>query len=223
MAGSGLFSDQVPQRAHILAGQGKGREIRDLRDDVAETLAPLAALTVIEFTNPPAAAATAIRTSNATAVTAQIYTGAALNGSIGSGQLPPAGRNVTVTATDNSGAGGYTGSVTFLGTRLGAAQTETVAISDNATVAGTKIFDTVTRISVPAQPDTSGALSFGYGALLGLEKMPKSRAGLAKAVLEISSGAAVTTGVLSAVNGSYAPAAAPDGSRDYAVYYEYVL
>jgi hypothetical protein len=219
MSGSGLFSKQRPDVAHLSDG-----ELADLREDVKNTFAPMAAITVEEFTNPPAADTDAFKTSIATSTSAQSYSGAALNGVVGGAALSPP-RNVTVTASDSSAS--YAGSVTFTGVDInGKAISEAVAISNNATAVGAKAFAKVTKIDVPAQVDTSGALQFGFGVKMGLGKKIVSRAGLVGAVREIAVGAVVTNGTFVAAatglpNGTYAPNTAQDGVRDYAVYYEY--
>lgn len=218
--GSGLFGNANPAIPHLVKGPGglKG-EVFDLRGEIKEAFEPLAALTVDEFTNPVAASATAIKTAFATAITAQVFTGAALNGAVGATTMTPP-RNITVTAAAN--AGGYLGNATITGTFRGVAQTETIAITDSTTVAGVKMFDKVTSISIPIQPDALGSISVGTGVLLGLAKTPKARAGLATVIKEVVDAVVVTTGTLSATNSSYTPAAAPNGAHDYALYYEYV-
>ena len=209
-----MFASKGPIAPHLSKG-----ELQDLRDDVASVLAPMAAITVEEFTNPAAPSVNAIKLAFATAVTAQVFTGAALNGAVGHGVMSPA-RNVTVVAAAN--AGGYLGSATIKGTFRGLPQTEAIVITAAATTAGVKPFDTVTEVDIPIQPDALGSISIGFGLLLGLAADPKSRAGLVSAVQEIAVGVVVTTGVLSATNKTYTPAAAPDGVKDFCVYYEYV-
>jgi hypothetical protein len=53
--GSGMFSKQHAKAQHLLT-HGISGEVADLRRDVAATLAPQAAITVDEFTTPPAGA-----------------------------------------------------------------------------------------------------------------------------------------------------------------------
>lgn len=220
MSGSGLFSKQGPDVPHLSDG-----ELADLRSDVKKQLAPLAAFTVEEFTNPVAASANGIKTSVATSTSAQSYTGSALNGAVGGGVMSPP-RNVTVSATDSSAS--YAGSVTFTGVDInGHAITEAVAITNNATAVGAKAFAKVTKIDVPAQVDTSGALTFGFGVKMGLAKKIMARAGLAAFLLkEVYDGAVVTNGTVVGAatglpNGTYAGNTAPNGAHDYAIYYEY--
>jgi hypothetical protein len=223
--GSGLFSKMSYAFAHLVKpGPGVSGALHDLRSDVSKALKPLAALTVDEFTDAPVADTDAFRTAGATSTTAQNWTGSALNGVVGQAALAYA-RPVTVTTTDS--AGSYAGAVTVTGTDVtGKSQTDTITITNNTTTSSTKLFKTVTKLAVPAQLNTSGNLQVGFGAALGLSKPIVARAGRQAVVQEVSVGAVVTTGTFASAAsagpcGSYTPAAAPDGTRDYAVYYEY--
>lgn len=76
---------------------------------------------------------------------------------------PAVPRNVTATF-----AGSYDGGdITFVGTRLGQVQTETIVASAGSTVAGTKIFDTVTSASRSTTGATANTVSLGWGEKLG--------------------------------------------------------
>lgn len=225
MSGSGLFTNKKPQTPHLVApGPGVAGEVADLRSDVASALAPLATVTVEEFTNPVVADTDGIKTAIATVAAITTYSGAALNGAVGAGVMSPP-RNPTVTASDS--AGSYVGSVTFTGVDInGNAITEAVAISNNATAVGAKAFAKITSIGLVAQTDTAGSLQFGFGAKMGLAKKIKSRAGLATAIKEIAVGAVVTNGTFVAAatglpNGTYAPNTPQNSTNDYAIYYEY--
>lgn len=218
--GSGLYSKRNAVKPHIGAGAqhaGALGEISALRNDLKAESSALAGIVVEEFTNPPTADVDAIKLAFATSITAKVFTGALLDGVVGLATMSPP-RNATVTAAAN--VGGYTGNATIKGFFRGVAQTDTIAITDSATTAGTKPFDKVTEVDIPAQPDALGSISIGFGAVIGLEKNPKARAGFTTAIREIVDGAFVTTGTFSATNGTYAPATAPNGAHDYAVYYE---
>lgn len=218
--GSGLFSTRAavkPHTGNAAPHAGALGELGKLRGDLNGEMQALAGVVIEEFTDPAAASATAIKLAFATAVTAQVFTGAALDGAVGHSVMTPP-RNATVTAAAN--VGGYTGNATIKGTFRGLPQTDTIAITDSTTVAGVKPFDQITEVDIPAQPDALGSISVGFGARIGLTKNPKARAGLTAAIKEIVDGGAVTTGTLSATNGTYTPATAPNGTHDYAVYYE---
>lgn len=83
---------------------------------------------------------------------------------------PPCPRNLTVTA------GGTAGdvkaiSVTVTGKRRGKVITEAIGpftVNTTGTVAGAKIFDEVTSISIPAHDGTGATTAVGFGELLGL-------------------------------------------------------
>lgn len=225
--GSGLFSKEGPDKEHLLRGSGGlGPEIADLRGDVKTTLAPMAAITVEEFTNPAAAATDAIKLAVAVSTSASDYSGAALDGAVGGGTMSPP-RNVTVTTAGNTPADAPA-TATFTGVDIdGKAISETVNVPQTATTAvGAKAFAKVTRITMPVGQGTDATVAFGFGSLIGLTKTIKTRAGAANLIREVAVGSLVTNGVMAtaavgAPHGTYAPNSIPDGTRDYAIYYEY--
>jgi len=230
MAGAGLFSKKVPVKPHLVpsgASGGATAEIADLRDDIKKEFAPLAGLTEEEFTNPATADVDAIKTAFVSAVTAQVYTGAALNGVVGAAEMPYP-RNITIT----TGAGGTPADVpatlTVTGRDVnGAVMTETINISQVAgTAAGVKCFKKVTQLDLPAGQGTGGTMEVGFGVILGLGKKIRVLAGTQSLVKEHAAGAVVTNGVLAAPatsppNGSYTPNSAPNGTNDYWILYPY--
>ena len=84
----------------------------------------------------------------------------------------------------------------------------------------------MTSIVETAGQGTAATMSYGIGALIGLGKKPKVRAGLPAIVKEIAAGSlAPTAGTFTAPsvgapNGTYSPNSAADGSRDYCLFYE---
>jgi hypothetical protein len=216
MSGSGLFSKQGPNVPHLSTG-----ELADLRKDIVEELAPLAAIAIDEFTNPAAGGAAALLDATATTLAAQTVLAAALK-SGGKTLLAAQPRNLTFTTSGDTAADAPA-TATITGTdRDGRAQTEVVTIAQIATIAvGVKLFKTVTSIVYAVGQGTDAAVSIGIGNAMPLSKKPKARAGLTAPVREIAVGAVVTTGTLDATNLSYTPAAAPDGTKDFAVFYEY--
>lgn len=215
MSGSGLFSNQQAQRPHSMQ-----REVEDLRNDVKATFAPMAAIGVDEYTNPAAGDAAGLEAATATTVAPRTVTSFVAGGVAA---LLAFGRNVTFTTAGATPADApATALVT--GTDMdGKAQTETVNVPQTATIAaGAKIFKTVTSVAYAAADGTGATVSIGFGDKLGVTKKPLARAGLdGVLVREVAVGALVTNGVLSATNRSYAPNTVPDGTRDYAIYYEY--
>jgi hypothetical protein len=138
---------------------------------------------------------------------------------------PP--RNITVTTAGGTPADAPA-TATIVGTDVnGAAITETITVAQTATIAvGAKAFAKVTSITLPVGQGAGATVAFGFGALMGLAKKIKTRAGLTSAVREVVAGAEVATGTFAASavglpNGTYSPADAADGARDYALYYEF--
>jgi len=130
------------------------------------------------------AVANAIKTSIATVVGAQNYTGAALNGAIGQGQFGvPQNVSVTTTTFASTYSIGAANPIVFTGTNeQGQVITESLlltATGGNETIFGTKAFATVTGISVPAQLTTSGAFTFGVGDIVLETPCREIRAGAA--------------------------------------------
>lgn len=218
--GSGLLSKIRAAFGHMVKpGPGVSGEIFDLRADLLRELAPLAAIAIEEFTNPAAAGAADLLVATATTVAVQTYLTAGLLAP-GLAKLAAFPRNVTFTTAGGTAADAPA-TATIVGTYRGKAQTETVNIAQTGTIAnGLKPFSTITSITYAAGDGTDATVSIGVGLGLGTQRTPKSRAGLVAPVREIAAGAAVTTGTLTAA-GLYTPSAAPDGAKDYAIFYEF--
>jgi len=216
--GSGLFSTQQARLAHLVRGAGGlPGEIADVRNDVLVTLAPLAAIGVEEFTNAAAAGAADLAAAAATTVAPQTVSTFLAPGIAKLAAFP---RNITLTTAGVTPADAPATAV-VTGTYRGKAQTETITVAQTATIAtGVKPFSTIARVVYAAADGTAATISIGVGAGLGVSEVPKSRAGLVAPIREIAVGVVVTTGTLTTA-GLYTPAAAPDGVKDYAVYYEY--
>ena len=109
-----------------------------------------------------AAAPTAIlATGGASEVTPQIFTGAALNGSIGVGAISPPGLLELVV---NASASWLETTATIKGLDVnGAAIQDTFLIpaSGNANIGGNLLFASVTEVDIPAQAGTGGAFTVG--------------------------------------------------------------
>jgi len=227
----GLMSKQRARLPHLVEGKrGVAGEVDDLRRDLVNELDALAPIAVEEFIDPAAADVDAIKTSAASAAAVQSFVAADLDGVVGAGEMVPP-RNLDITSTLSGDIDAVdvviTGKVRNAVGRL-VDQTDTITLTDggNVTDAGTLPFSTVETITVPAQSGTGGALSFGFGDLIGLAQPLVSRAGLEAVIREVAIGAVVTTGTFvdaagSAPHGTYSPAAAADAANDYAVYYEY--
>jgi hypothetical protein len=189
-----------------------------------------AGLATDEFLNPPVADVDAFvildGSSTPTLAAGGTVLAAAFTGVVGATALGFP-RNITVTAS-NVSTYTPTGSMTVNGLDVnGNTISEVIAITAATTVAGAKMFKSVTSVTLAAQTDGAGeTVTVGFGALIGLSQKARVRAGetALKPLQELAVGAIVTTGTLAlpAVglpHGSYAPSAAPDGARDYAVTY----
>jgi len=181
-----------------------------------------------EFTNPVVADTDAIKLSIATAATPRTFSGTALNGIVGQGEMVPP-RNPTITSTANAHVtavacviSGFVRDET--GTLVATTCTITTTNGGGVTDAGDRPMSIITSITVPAMGGGAGALEFGFGTMLGLAAKIKSRAGLIAPLRQVAVGAVVTTGTFTNPTGyvvtGYTPASAPDGTRDYACTYE---
>ena len=230
--GSGLFKLQTALFPHLVVGEHSiNGEIGAIRRDIARVLGYLVAVTIEEYTAPPAAVSAAILAATASSTTAQTYQAGALSGSIGSGVISPP-RNITVT-TAGATPTHAPATVTVNGfDAQGGALTETITGVNGgaATYAGIKCFAKVTSISTPAAGGTDATFSVDTGIVIGLAQTPKLRAGQTVGLVraEIVDGAAVSppTGVLTTVAahppfGAYTPASAPNGTHKYSIEYEF--
>lgn len=226
MSGSGLFSRERPAKPHLTRGGGMGGEVADLRGDVARVLAPLAAITVEEFTDVAAADTDAILLAKASVEDVTVYEADDLDGALGPGLMSPP-RNVTVTTAGETAANAPA-TLLVEGVDIdGNVISEELSVGQTATtVAGDKAFARVTRLTFSAADGDEATLAVGFGVKIGLSKPIKARAGLTGALREIAAGSVVTNGTFAgpatgAPHGTYAPNSAPNGTNDYAVYYEY--
>lgn len=223
--GSGQFSSQKAQKPHLLQGSGGvSSEIADLRADIKKDFVANAAIAVEEFTNPPAADPDALSLDAASVNGIRTV---ALGGVVGTAVMDPP-RNVTVTVAGGGTPADAAANGTVTGTDInGNVISEVLALNQaGGTTAGAKAFRTVTSIVEDAGQGAGATISYGFGALIGLGKPIKTRAGRTGPIQEIAVGAVVTNGVFTttavgAPNGTYAPNSAPDGARDYCLYYEY--
>jgi hypothetical protein len=197
--------------------------IPDDGDGNWEIVTPGLMLAVDEFTDPATADAAGLEAATTVSTSVRTVTSFLAGGVAALAAYP---RNITFTTAGNTPADAPA-SATITGTDVfGNALTETVNIAQTATIAsGVKCFKTVTSIAYTVGQGTDATVSIGFGPLLGLAHKPKVRAGTVAVVDEIAVGARVTTGTFatpttSPPNGSYSPSSAPNGSRDYAVYYE---
>lgn len=223
--GSGLFSNQGPAQGRFIEGKGGvAGEVNDLRQDVKRELGALAAITVDEYTDPLAGAAGALEAATATQVTPRTATLLAA----GVAELDKVARPIQFTTAGGTPADAPATATITGPDANGDQQTEVVNLAQTATTAtSTTCFKgTGTTIQYAAGDGTGATVAIGYPNVLALGQPLKTRAGAAAVLKEIEAGATVTTGTFTdpatnPPNGAYAPATAPDGTNDYAVYYEF--
>lgn len=226
--GSGFFSTKGPIKAHLVTGPGGiAGEIAKLRADIVAEAGQIAATVVMEGTNVPAAATNSIKTAIASATTAQVYQGTALNGVIGQGVMDPA-RPLSITTAGATPADAPATALIHGFDAQGNGLTETITVPQAAaTQDGVKCFRQVTRIDLPVGQGVAATMAFGIASTLGVPRKVKSRTGLQEIQREIMDAAlispptgALTTAVTNPPFGGYIPVAPPNDAHDYAIYYE---
>lgn len=179
-------------------------------------------LVVDEWTDAAAVSTTALKTATLITTDPQTILAAALLAG-GKTALAAYPRNITYTG------GGDTShaptSATATGTDVNsAALTEVTALTAGSAV-GVKAFKTIVSIVFTGATVGDGSVAIGIGGKFGLTRKIKQRIALPHVLQELAINAVVATGTYvsaatSPPNGSYAPSAAPDGSKDYALTYE---
>lgn len=232
--GSGIvFTPAGVEIAPRITGSNTKAEVNRLRRQLRDLLKPAALLHCQEYVSPATADVdafvTAVAAPFAAALVYQKGTSVPLNGALASTAVPY-GRNVTVTTAGVDGEFNFPFTVAVEGLDvLGQTISENIVVAAAAspgTIAGSRIFAYVTKVTLPAASGISGSvgtISVGFGDVLGLPSdVAAGRGGLAapKAVQEVANGAVVTTGTLSATGRSYTPAAPPDATKSYYVLYE---
>ncbi len=226
--GSGLFSKQHAIRAHLAQGMhGWSGELAEVRKDILTCLTPLAGVAVEEFDAPAAASTTAMQAATATVVAGITYTTAAGGGltDLSATTLEVAARNVTFTTAGTTPAHAPASALITGFDAAGLAQTETVTPAVTAaTVSGVTGWSKITSIAFGAAGGTDATVSVGFGSVIGLKNVAKPRTGATTAqppFREYVDGALpATAGTIDTVNKTYTPNAAPNGTHQYAVFYE---
>lgn len=195
------------------------------RTALPRLLSKMVPIDCYEMTNPVAAVANGLHAATATTVAVQtLLTANLVAGGIAALLAYP--RNVTFTTAGTTPADAPANAV-ITGTDIdGNALTETVTLAQTATIAnGVKAFKTITSIVYAAGDGTGATIAVGFGAVFGLPTKPQARAGGIGVVAEIQDGAEPTAGTFTTPTtsppyGTWAPNSAPDGAKDYALYYE---
>jgi hypothetical protein len=166
--GSGLFSTARAAISHLVhPGGGLAGEIWDVRKDVTDTLAPVAAITVEEYTNVVGSAApgAAALLDAAASVAAPVTVLKAAMKVAGLAQLALCPRALTITTAGTTPADAPATAAVTGKDALGAAQTETLTVAQTATSATTtKIWSDITSVVYPAAEGTGATMSIGVAA-----------------------------------------------------------
>lgn len=138
------------------------RDIRDLgKKTVAEVQSAFGYLRRQNWTAPDAAADDAVHANITLLTTVQDIATAITN--------PDFPRQVTITGTKAGGS--LTGNVVITGTNIrDEVITETIAITADTEVKGTKAFKTVTNIHLPVRATAGDTVKVGIGDALGLDR-----------------------------------------------------
>lgn len=180
-----------------------------------------------DYTDVPAAVTNGYSVSHVGAAAAgtrdMVLGGSLTQGGVG---LPSLGRNVVITVTHGAAVVAMNG--TIYGTDIaGKPLQEDWAVTaggTSKTFTGAKAFYTVTRITETVAANAStNSIIVGTGNVLGVS----SKVSVPSPVKEIAIGVVVVTGTLVAGSaaaaadplGTYTPAAAPNGTNDYQVWY----
>lgn len=217
-AGTGLLSNSRAVTPHILAGNGFGRELEDLRNDVKTAFVSVAAIAVDEYINPVAAGAAVLLAATATLASGQVQTITSfLAGGVASLAAFP--RNLTFTTAGVTPANAPA-NVVVTGTYRGLPQTETITIAQTAAAAtGVKPFSAVSKIVYATSDGAAATISMGIGLGLGLSQKPKAmQTTFFYVQQEVVDVTVVTNGVVTA-EGLYTPNTAPNGAHDYTIVY----
>jgi hypothetical protein len=120
-----------------------------------------------------------LKTTIATNVANQNYSGVALNGAEAALLLAGSGPARTLSVTTTASAATYRTGASFpivvTGVYKGAVVTENLLLTQangNETIIGAQVFDKVTSIAVPGQVDALGAFTFGVQDICGLAGEP---------------------------------------------------
>lgn len=202
--GSGLFTHKGAVQPRFIEGKGGvAGEVGDLRQDVAEALKYMCAITVAEFTNALATATNNLMAATASQLAARrllpaatpatgVLTQATITSLLAGG--PRQLRFVTAGATPAH----QPASARVEGwDERGAPQTELVPLKQEAgEFLSTRFWSDLKYIDLAEGQGTGATLAIGLGGKLGLASNPKLRAGRKAVIQEVSGGSVVTNGTV---------------------------
>lgn len=134
---------------------------------------------------------------------------------------PKIPRNLKINITDaNASISAY--SITIVGVGPdGSAVTETFNFASGLTPAGSKIFATITSVTLNSivGSGSGDTLDLGYGVKIGVP-VPAGATGLSIVKL-VSNGTAEAASATDTTNNSFTATTAPNGTNDYEIWYKY--
>lgn len=165
--GSGLWSRMRAAAPHLLGSGGLAGEIADLRNDLLDTLSPMAGIAVEEYTDlvglaAPGAAALKAATATVASIVTVLPAGLL---AAGLAQLAAWPRPLTFTTAGGTAADAPA-NVVITGTDMnGAAISETLALAQTATVVtSVNAYKTIVSLVYPAADGTGATIAVGIGA-----------------------------------------------------------
>lgn len=181
---------------------------------------------VYEVSNPAAASAAGLKAATASQVAPLTWSASDLIGA-GLTELLLAPRTISFTTAGATPADAPANAVVTGLDVNGDVISETITVPQTATInTGSKCFSTITSVAFAAGDGTGATVSMGWGAAIGLPEKAKLRNAAVAALVEFTDGVpSATRGTYvvpatAAPNGSVSFNSAPNGSRDYTVYYE---
>jgi flagellar capping protein FliD len=200
--------------------------VQGQRHPVAAALSKCLAVDVLELTNPAAGVATDLKNATATVASPVTWSATDLK-SAGLTKLAAHGARAVTFTTAGATASDAPATATVTGTDIdGNALSETLNLAQTATAVTTaKCYATITSIAMPAADGTDATIAVGIADKFGLTSKAKVRGGGVGVLREVEGGAAPTAGTFatptaSAPYGAYTPNSTPDGSKDFAVWFE---
>jgi len=168
-SGSGLLSSSKGIHAHLVDKPGGvAGEVYDLRNDLKAALAPIAAVTVEEFTNPVSNDSSAAGLLIATAtVAAQVVLARTDLIAAGLAQLALWPRQLVFTTAGTTPADAPATATVVGKDYAGVAATEVVTLAQTGTTANsTTRWSDITSITYPAADGTDATVAIGYDSAL---------------------------------------------------------
>lgn len=224
MAGSGLLSNAGPIKPHLIQGpHGQAAEINDIRTDLTAQIGALLTNTVEELTAPAAASTNALLAAFATPLVGVLLVQQEKDLlTAGKAALRLSPRRLVYTTAGGTAANAPASVVIEGLDNFGKPVKETLALAQTATTAtSVNVYSKINRLTYAVGEGASATLALGWSVALYVTKKPKARTGLVL-IRELMDGAEIApaTGTLTTA-GLYTPAAAPNATHNYAIYFEY--